>query len=474
MNTPSVDPEFAALIPPLAEDELIGLEASIISDGCRDPLIAWAQPPGEVCEQCEEASGDKATEWDLSWRKFDGERGIYCDADPEDDGAYQTWCCPKCLEESALSYLGVDPEPDECILVDGHNRFSICTNRSINFTWRYKEFHGRQAAMLWMIDNQSHRRNLSDIDKISLARKREELLRPMAKEKYDATVGRPKKGKSKAKLPTINTRATAAKSAGVGERTYDAGKLILDAVEKGDEPEETLTKLRNRKASIHRVAKDIKERRQKQERQAKRTEAVKTAPSIPESIIVGDFRDHASKVADGTVSLIFTDPPYDKQATKMLPDLAAFAAAKLAEGGSLICYVGHCQLPAALTAFSSRLRYWWTIACIHSGNHSVIREYGIRAGWKPVLWFVKGTRHDNAVFVSDAMSGGEEKTHHDWQQSEAEAAYWIEKLTTPDGLVCDPFLGGGTTAAAAKALGRQWVGFEVDPNTAAIAAGRVS
>ena len=30
------------------------------------------------------------------------------------------------------------------------------------------------------------------------------------------------------------------------------------------------------------------------------------------------------------------------------------------------------------------------------------------------------------------------------------------------GLVCDPFVGSGTTPAAAIATGRQWVAFEVD------------
>ena len=103
-----------------------------------------------------------------------------------------------------------------------------------------------------------------------------------------------------------------------------------------------------------------------------------------------------------------------------------------------------------------------------------MREYGVNAGWKAVLWFVKGTRDDNSVFVSDVMSGGREKDQHDWQQAESEAAYWIEKLCPKDGLVVDPFLGGGTTAAAAKALGREWIGFEIDADTAAIAAQRVT
>ena len=102
-----------------------------------------------------------------------------------------------------------------------------------------------------------------------------------------------------------------------------------------------------------------------------------------------------------------------------------------------------------------------------------MNQYGIRNGWKPVLWFVKGTRHDPTQIVCDTVSGAKEKTHHDWQQAQSEAEYWIEKLCPKDGIVCDPFLGGGTTGAAAQKLGRQWIGFEINPETAKIAASRL-
>ena len=36
-----IDKEFAELIPPLAEEEYRGLEASIVSEGCRDALVCW-------------------------------------------------------------------------------------------------------------------------------------------------------------------------------------------------------------------------------------------------------------------------------------------------------------------------------------------------------------------------------------------------------------------------------------------------
>lgn len=210
------------------------------------------------------------------------------------------------------------------------------------------------------------------------------------------------------------------------------------------------------------------------ERQKKRRTASQNIQVQDDRIIVGDFRQYEAKVPDGSLSLIFTDPPYDRKSAALLPDLARFAKAKLAEGGSLIVYVAHINLHAALDAFDAELRYWWTIACVHSGSNALMREYGIRVGWKPVLWYVKGLRDDKTAIVEDVMSGGMEKSDHDWQQAEAEAAYWIEKLCPPDGIVCDPFLGSGTTALAAKKLKRQWIGFEIDPETAAVANAKIS
>ncbi len=36
-----IDSEFAALIPPLTDDEFNRLEQSILAEGCRDALVLW-------------------------------------------------------------------------------------------------------------------------------------------------------------------------------------------------------------------------------------------------------------------------------------------------------------------------------------------------------------------------------------------------------------------------------------------------
>lgn len=198
------------------------------------------------------------------------------------------------------------------------------------------------------------------------------------------------------------------------------------------------------------------------------------ASDLPAGLHHGDFRQIAESIADESVELIFTDPPYDRDSVILYVDAARIAARILKPGGSLIAYCGQYILPEILAGMSEHLRFWWVNACLHSGSHARMREYGIVVNWKPMVWFVKGSRGDKQTFVDDLVSGGREKSHHEWQQSEAEAAYYIEKLTSHQGLVVDFFCGGGTTAVAAQSLGRPWLACEINPATLVRAADRLT
>jgi DNA modification methylase len=64
--------------------------------------------------------------------------------------------------------------------------------------------------------------------------------------------------------------------------------------------------------------------------------------------------------------------------------------------------------------------------------------------------------------VAVSRTNDNDKRFHGWGQSESGMADLVERLTLPGKLICDPFLGGGTTAVVALALGRLFVGCDID------------
>jgi hypothetical protein len=224
--------------------------------------------------------------------------------------------------------------------------------------------------------------------------------------------------------------------------------------------------------SCKKCVSEIRQEHQAAEREKQKAEAKKRRRAV-DGLYLGDFRQVGDMIPDASVDLIFTDPPYDRKAIELFDGLGEFAARVLRPGGSLVAYVGHIQLPDVLADLSKHLRYWWTCACVHGGQHARMTEYGIVAGWKPIVWFVKETRGDKMTFVNDTVTSQREKSHHEWQQAEEEARYFIELLTEKDGFVVDPFCGGGTTPVACINTGRKWAAFEIDESRLARASERI-
>lgn len=120
-------PELEDLIPPLHADEFSQLEANILKEGCREALLIW---------EVDQSEGDI-------------EKGQY-------------------------------------ILVDGHNRFRICSKHQLDFRIHLISFPGLTEVKDYMIDNQLGRRNLSP-EQISYLRGQKYNTQKLAKGKYERT-----------------------------------------------------------------------------------------------------------------------------------------------------------------------------------------------------------------------------------------------------------------------------------------------
>jgi len=218
----------------------------------------------------------------------------------------------------------------------------------------------------------------------------------------------------------------------------------------------------------------ILERQRQSSKEARATQARKDYPE-GSNILDGDMALLNDAIQDNTVSLFFTDPPYDLASVELFERLALLANAKLKDGGLLLTYSGQTPLPLVINAMAKYLDYWWTFAVLHSGAELRIWSKRLWNTWKPIIVFSKPGQRLTNEWVMDYIRGsGEDKEYHKWGQPVHEATYWIETLTKADDLVVDPFCGGGTIPLACLLTGRQWLATELNPENASLARQRLN
>lgn len=168
----------------------------------------------------------------------------------------------------------------------------------------------------------------------------------------------------------------------------------------------------------------------------------------------------------GSVDLIFTDPPYiAAMYEEAYGILAEHGARVLRPGGWLITYAPQYHLPEVIQILGeSGLEYYWTIAQTNRSNaNTVVYPRGVMVMWKPILVYAKPPIERPPRAFCDLVSGKRMKQHHPWEQSIHEALALLSRFAAPGNLVVDPFAGSGTILLAAKLLGLQYIGFEIDP-----------
>ncbi|KKN05227.1 hypothetical protein LCGC14_1089440 [marine sediment metagenome] len=184
-------------------------------------------------------------------------------------------------------------------------------------------------------------------------------------------------------------------------------------------------------------------------------------------LIVAGIEGIADQIQPDSVDAIITDPPYNEESLPVYDSLSAVACYSLRPGGSCFVMTGQSYLPEVITRLGKHLRYHWAIAYLTPGGQAVqLWQRQVNTFWKPVLWFTKGEydgQWTGDVVKSDVNDN--DKRFHEWGQSESGMASLIEKFTEPDDLVFDPFLGGGTTAVAALARGRKFIGSDKEQDS---------
>jgi 16S rRNA G966 N2-methylase RsmD len=266
------------------------------------------------------------------------------------------------------------------------------------------------------------------------------------------------------------TRNKVAAYVGVSGRTLDKVREVCAAAE-AEERFAPLVAEMDRTGKVHRPYAELRRIR------AEESEALpSTGHGSNAQIIRGDFREQGHAVADNSVDLIFTDPPYRRQDVQQFGALAQFAARVLVEGGSLITYFGNRMLPEVLQLMTPHLDYHWLCTVSITGGKTNLpgKSVGVQIGHKPLLWFTKGTRRTSTSVADHIKSERGNKSQHPWAQGETEATHFIKYLSRNGSLIVDPFCGSATTGVAALKGGRCFIGFEIDPETARKAKARIA
>lgn len=176
------------------------------------------------------------------------------------------------LEESLLAEGCRDPFVTwRGTIVDGHNRYEICTRHGIDFEVTEKDFENETAAMVWMIDNQKDRRNLTPAQRLEMGFKKAGLLAPKAKANLKQAGKQHGRGKPCPTLDNpidpIDTIQTAAEFAGTSRATASKYKKV---VEKADT--ETKTAVLKGDVSINQAYKEVKKEERREAQQSKNAE----------------------------------------------------------------------------------------------------------------------------------------------------------------------------------------------------------
>jgi len=155
-------------------------------------------------------------------------------------------------------------------IIDGHNRYAICTKHNVSFKTKKKIFKDDNEKIIWIINNQLARRNISKYDRTRLALKQENIFSKQTKEKMKLSGGRGKKGvqisaplNSQRKLATdkkVKTRDKIAKVAKVSHDTVAKVKVIEKEADA-----KIKKQLSEQKTTINKVYKDIVKKKKRED-----------------------------------------------------------------------------------------------------------------------------------------------------------------------------------------------------------------
>lgn len=266
-----------------------------------------------------------------------------------------------------------------------------------------------------------------------------------------------KRGGSKYRAGTLKTLGVTAKES---SRWQKLAALSEDAFESLVEATIADTEREGQKAARAQRMAATRERNAKREEQAR--VAIAELGGGAYELELADLADWRPTGVDAIV----TDPPYiGPNVLELYVKLRDFAVDCLRPGGALVVMTSQRILDGVFEALAcDELAYRWAIAWRYTTRENTVdHPRRVFDSWKPILVWHRGAMPADAPPFYDVIENDDaDKSVHVWGQSLEGMGRLVRAFSAPGELVCDPFLGGGTTALAALELGRRFVGCDVD------------
>lgn len=339
-------------------------------------------------------------------------------------------------------------------LLDGRNRVEACKRAQVEP--RFRTYDG-DDPIGFVLSLNLHRRHLTPGQCAMLALKVVPLYEAEAARRRahgqtapGRTLGADRPEASKRASRSRDKAGAATKSSGRAvaraKRVAEAAPDLAEQVEAGD-------------LALDRADRIVRDREAEKRRiEQARQQAMHLETGTRIDIRHGDFRE---VLADLTgIDAIITDPPYPREYLPLLADLAAWADKALAPDGILAVLFGQTYLPEVYRLLDGGRPYRWTMAYLTPGPAYASHAARTQSSWKPVLVYGGGPRFGD-VIRSEGTDAHAKQLHH-WGQDHGAFHSLVERLTLPGQTVVDPFMGSGTTLAAAHALGRHAIGCDID------------
>lgn len=385
----------------------------------------------------------------------------------------------KLLEDSILS----DGCRDAIVtwndtIVDGHNRYEICTKHGIPFSVKYRDFESIDEVKVWMIDNQKGRRNLTDGWKFELAQERKKILA--------------QKGKSTQGIRT-DLLSTIDKKLDLGHDTrkqlsdelgWSTGKVAMADKVWNAAPAEVKEKVKAGEVSINEAYKEVK-RTEKKEQFIEKKKAFESSENNKETIAIcycGSCLDYL-KTDIPKINLLLSDPPYamdyksgwndwdkisnDKRydTLDILDKAFALCKEKMADDAHVYIFGNPYEIenikPIFTKYFNLKNILIWDRGIIGMGD---LKTYGrsydvIYFGYNKVWKDLNGIR-DRDILQYTRVSPN--NLIHPTEKPLDLLEYLVKKSSNIGDNIIDPFAGSCTTLKAAINLGRNAYGSELE------------